>query len=427
MPISVSSNVNAALVCVGSELLRGKRNTHVSTLARRLSSVGITLAHEETRPDQEGVLATAIRRALQEFPLVIVTGGLGPTFDDVTREAAAKACGHPLVFSRKLAIGIRAKFRRARYRRMPPANERQAYLLQGAEVIRNANGTAPGQWLSLATPTPTTSRILILLPGPPREMHPMLENSVLPRLRKTFRTKPRAQAHLHFVGIAESLADQAIRPILTKEPGADFTILAHLGLVDLDVFVTARTRIQARARCRRVVRRVLQKLGRYSYGHGEDCTLEKVVGLALRRRRATVALAESCTGGLLSARLTDIPGSSDYVLGGVVSYSNRIKEESLGIPPAFIRKHGAVSSVVAQAMAEGIRRRFKSTWGVGVTGIAGPGGAIRLKPRGLVYVGVAGPRETAVRKYRFGGDRDAVRQRSVVSALNDLRLALVKK
>jgi len=426
------SNPKAALLCVGSELLRGKINTHVVTLSRRLAPLGIDLVSEQTLPDDQQALTDAIARALKQVSVVFVTGGLGPTFDDLTREAASAASRRPLRLSKPMLRTIQAKFRKARYRRMPPANERQAYLLDGAIPIPNANGTAPGQWVELGVgrrewglkdsfpPTPHSPRVLILLPGPPRELHPMLEGFVIPRLMKTFPTAPRAEAHLHFVGVPESVADHAIRPIIAKEKGVDFTILAHLGLVDLDVFVTSGSLRQAHSRCERIVARVLKKLGKFCYGRDSAYPLEKVVGDRLRKKRATVAVAESCTGGKLAARLTEIPGSSDYFLGGVVAYENHIKEGALGVPVSLFKQFGAVSAPVAKAMAVGIRERFGSTYGVGITGIAGPGGGTPAKPIGLVYIAVSSPRGVAVKEYRFGGSRDAVRQRAVVMAMRDL-------
>ena len=243
-----SNKVRLSLICVGTELLRGKINTHSSTLARRLASIGLELSEDHTVADDVSRLAHTIGRALEGNAIVIVTGGLGPTFDDLTREAASEATGRPLVFSPTLLKEIEAKFRLARYRAMPPANRRQAYLLEGAKPINNTVGTAPGQWLPLG------HCVLILLPGPPSELTPMLEKVVLPGLRKAYPSAPRAEAHLHFVGLPESLVDHHVRPIIKRSRGADFTILAHLGLVDLDIFVSAKTQIQASRELQKIVR-----------------------------------------------------------------------------------------------------------------------------------------------------------------------------
>src|SRR5437016_3997564 len=254
------NKIHTSLICVGTELLRGKVNTHGSLLAQRLASVGLELGENRTVPDDRQRMAQVIRRALNENQIVIVTGGLGPTFDDLTREAASDATGRRLILSQVLLRGIEAKFRKARHRAMPPANKRQAYVLDGAKSIANSVGTAPGQWLefygpsfpaaiggeSMMDPLPETagddSKVLILLPGPPTELHPMLKQYVLPALRKKFPPSPRAEAHLHFVGLPESVVDHRVRPIIARAADADFTILAQLGHVDLDIFVSAPTR-----------------------------------------------------------------------------------------------------------------------------------------------------------------------------------------
>jgi nicotinamide-nucleotide amidase len=357
-----------------------------------------------------------IRKGVRLNGIVVVTGGLGPTFDDITREAAAEACGRPLILSQKLLHEIRTKFRRARLRRMPPANARQAYLIQGAEAIPNQVGTAPGQWIELAP-----ARLLILLPGPPSELVPMLDEFVLPKLAKMFPAPPTAEAHLHFVGVPESIVDDRVRSIIAEEKDVQFTILAHLGLVDFDIFVTASSQGRARKRLAHLVRKVRRAMGSAFYGMDHDYPLEKVVLDSLMRRNATLAVAESCTGGMLAKQLTDIPGSSACFIGGVVSYSNTVKRSFLGVSEALIRKHGAVSKPVAAAMASGIRARTGSTWGLGITGIAGPGGGTRSKPVGLVYLGLAGPGRHKTLELHLRGSRDAIRQRTVIASLDMLR------
>jgi nicotinamide-nucleotide amidase len=416
--------------------LRGKINTHASTLARRLASIGLELSAEHTLRDDEAELAKLIRQSLQESAIVIVTGGLGPTFDDVTREAAAEACGRPLISTPALLNEIQRKFRKAKYLHMPPANQRQADLIEGAHAISNKVGTAPGQWIEIVArpeiqgpsrhslgprPSALMRQLLILLPGPPSELHPMLEEYVLPFLRKKFPATPSAEAHLHFVGVPESIVDDRIRPIIAKEKDVQFTILAHLGLVDFDIFMTASSRSKAERHLRLIVEKIRKKMGRAFYGMNENYPLEKVVGDAFRRARKTLAVAESCTGGMLAKALTDIPGSSEYFLGGVVSYQNAVKSALLQVPEEVLRQHGAVSKEVAHAMAEGVRKATGSTWGIGITGIAGPSGGTPAKPVGLVFIGLAGPRVHKTVELRLRGSRDAIRQRAVISALDMLR------
>jgi nicotinamide-nucleotide amidase len=249
----------------------------------------------------------------------------------------------------------------------------------------------------------------------------MLEKEVLPRLVRAFPPRPRAEAHLHFVGEAESVVDQKIRPIMAMEKDAQFTILAHLGFVDFDIFVSGTSRSEVRRRLERLVRKILKTMGAAFYGRDADYPLERVIAQAFQSRKATLAVAESCTGGMLSKQLTDIPGSSGYFLGGVVSYSNAVKSAVLKVPPALIKKWGAVSRPVALAMAKGVRAGAGSTWGLGITGIAGPSGATSAKPLGLVYIGLSGPGHERTLECRFRGSRDAIRQRAVIAALNLLR------
>ncbi len=420
----MGTSASCTLICVGSELLRGKINTHASTLARRFAAIGLDLAEEHTVPDDQALLAERIRQALATSDVVIVTGGLGPTFDDLSREAASDATGRTLTLSKKLLGGIARKFRAARLRRMPPTNARQAYLLEGAQPIENSVGTAPGQWLTLGP-----RRVLILLPGPPSELKPMLENFVLPQLAQTFRRQPRAEAHLHFVGVAESIVDQKIRPIIKKAEKSmsgeiRFTILAHLGLVDFDIFLSASTVRSAKRRLATIVDQIRRKMGSSFYGMDPDYPLEKVVGDQLRRHRSTLALAESCTGGMLMEKLTDNPGSSAYLLGGMVVYSDAMKREFLNVPQTLLTKYGAVSKQAALAMAVAVRERSQATWALSITGIAGPGGGSRGKPVGLVYMALVGRRTRRSFEFRFGGSREVVRQRAVIAALDILRRAV---
>lgn len=404
------------MICVGSELLRGKINTHSSTLARRLASAGLSFEEERTVGDELKTMTLAIRQALDEYELVIVTGGLGPTFDDVTREAVAAACGRTLVFSPPLLADIKRKFKKARYKKMPPTNARQAYLVEGASAIPNSVGTAPGQWLDLG------QKIVVMLPGPPSELHPMVDRVLLPKLKALVKAPPSVEAHLHFVGVPESIVDDRIRPIIDREPGVQFTILAHLGLVDFDIFVTGTSIQAARKRLTRIVKKIRSKMGKAFYGVDENSSLERVILKSFRAKKETLAVAESCTGGMLAQRLTDIAGSSAYFQGGVISYSDGVKRTVLNVSTEILSTFGAVSKQAAIAMAHGVQKVCNSTWGLSITGIAGPDGGTARKPVGLVFIGLSGPRATRVFEYRFHGSRDAIRQRSVIAALDLLRL-----
>jgi nicotinamide-nucleotide amidase len=413
------SNPRASLICVGSELLRGKINTHASHIARRLASIGLTLDDEHTVGDEKPEIAAAIRDAINRSQIIFVSGGLGPTFDDISRETAAEVTGRRLIQSARLLRGIRAKFRRAKYK-MPTENARQADVLDGARVIPNPVGTAPGQWLEFEG----HSKVLILLPGPPSELYPMLEQTVLPGLKKLFAPLPTAEAHLHFVGVPESIIDHKVRPIVArmrKKAGIRFTILAHLGLVDLDIFVSDASASRAKKIVRQIADSVRRVVGSAFYGMDADYPLEKVVGDRFRSKKATLAIAESCTGGMLAARLTDIAGSSDFVIESHVTYSNDSKVRTLGIAKELLAKHGAVSKPVAIAMAQGVRERAGSTWGMAVTGIAGPGGGSRLKPVGLVFTALSSKKRLVCTKHQFLGSRTTIRERAVLAMLDQLR------
>jgi nicotinamide-nucleotide amidase len=410
---------SVALICVGSELLRGKINTHASTISRYLCALGLSLVAEQTVSDDQSTIASAIASALHTHNIVLVTGGLGPTFDDLTREAAAEATGYALELSLPLLREIKQKFKRAKLPSMPPANERQAYLLEKAEALSNTVGTAPGQWLEV----PGSGAILVLLPGPPSEMEPMFTGFVMPRLKRRFPAGARAEAHMHFVGVPESVIDQQVRPIIEKYKGCEFTILAKPGLVDLDIFVQEKSVARARACLGRIVLAIQRKTRPSFYGMDEDFPLEKVVMKRFLSQKATLSVAESCTGGLLAKRLTDASGSSKYFLGGVVSYANSVKRSMLEVSREVLWKHGAVSEEVALAMAHGVRSKFGSAWALSITGIAGPGGGTAKKPVGLVYIALVGPKSKKSYRFHFRGSRSVIRDRAVTAALSLLRIA----
>ncbi|MBI5882551.1 MAG: CinA family nicotinamide mononucleotide deamidase-related protein [Elusimicrobia bacterium] len=409
------------LLCAGSELLKGQLNTHVPRISLLLAGRGLALSREATLPDDRAGLAREIRSALDRSDALIVSGGLGPTFDDVTREAAADALGLGLRFRPAILGRIKARFKRLGLR-MPAENRRQAFVLSGAEVLVNKGGTAPGQLLTLPPGNGSGSRrirTLVLLPGPFRELAPILEAQVLPRLKKRY--APRSvteRLSLHLAGIPESAADEKLSNLVaTAGPGLSFTILSYPGQVDFHAYAIAKTSRQARAVLGRVRRKALAAVGRHVLWEGE-APLEAEVGRALTARRLTLAAAESCTGGMLASRLTDIPGASAFFLGGVTTYADALKKDLLRVRPKTLRRHGAVSRECCREMAEGIRRRTGCSLGLSVTGIAGPAGGTRSKPVGLVYIGVAGPgSKTTVHELRLSGDRGFIRTRATTRAL----------
>ncbi|MBI5239706.1 MAG: CinA family nicotinamide mononucleotide deamidase-related protein [Elusimicrobia bacterium] len=402
------------LICVGAELLDGHGDdSHRGALALRLRAAGLRLARETIVPDDPEALEGAVRAALGRCDDLLVCGGLGPTFDDITREGVARALGRDLVFSPRLYAGIRRKFARLKVR-PPRENRRQAFLVRGAEPLANRAGSAPGQLIVLKRPGDAPQTVA-LLPGPPREMAPMFDAEVMPRLKRAHGVPGAAVLSLHLCGLPESAADEKLRPLTRRAgPGLDFTILSGAGQVDFHAFASgpgARGRI---ARCRR---QALRLVGGHVFGEG-PATLESTVGALLLRRRLTLAVAESCTAGLLGGRLTSAPGSSAYFLGGVLAYHDSVKRGLLGVRPETLSREGAVSAGSAREMAEGVRRLVGADLALAVTGIAGPSGGGPGKPVGLVFAALAGPgRAVLVRRWLLSGDREAVRQRAAAAAL----------
>jgi nicotinamide-nucleotide amidase len=405
------------LICVGTELLDGHADAHRAALALRLGAAGLRLGRETILPDDADALAGAVRAALLRCDALIVCGGLGPTFDDLTREAVARALGRDLVFSPRLYAGIRRKFARLGAR-LPRENRRQAFLVRGAAALANRVGSAPGQVIVLRR-LHGSPQTVALLPGPPREMAPMLDSEVMPLLRRAYgRGLHAATLDLHLCGLSESAADERLQP-LTRQAGPelDFTILSGPGRVDFHAFARCANAGRTRrliARCRR---QALRLVAGHVLGEGST-TLESAVGALLRRRRLTLAAAESCTAGLLCGRLTSVPGSSSYFRGGVVAYHDEVKRGLLGVKAATLARRGAVSAACAREMAARARRVAGADVGVSVTGIAGPSGGTARKPVGSVFAAVAGPgAAVTVRRWRLSGDRETVRQRAVAAAL----------
>ncbi len=410
------------LICVGSELLMGKVNTHAAALAPRLERLGLALRRETTVGDDPDEMVRAFREAWRRSDAVLCAGGLGPTFDDITREAWSKALRRPLRYVPSLARGIAAKFR-ARGLRMPPDNRRQAYLLSGARVLDNPNGTAPGQVLE------TGGKVLGLFPGPGRELFPLFDGDFSAILRRKFPGVARQTKIWRIYGIPESAVDEKLRPIVASEKSRDpvrvvWGILAQSFIIDIKATVSAPSFDEVENRLRRIELKIRRRFGRAVYGEGQE-TLEEAVGRLLRRRKETLAAAESCTGGLLAEKITRVPGSSDYFLQGVVTYSNESKRRVLGVKPATLARRGAVSRECAVEMARGARRRSGADWAVSVTGIAGPGGGGEKKPVGLVYIALSHRGRTSCREHLFFGDRQRIRERAALEALEALRLRLL--
>lgn len=414
------------LLCIGSELLAGQVNTHQAYLSMALRAVGLDVSKESSLPDDEDAIAAGVRQALGRCDVLLLCGGLGPTFDDVTREAVARALGRRLLYRPEIYARIKKKFFRYKLP-VPQENRRQAFVLEGASVLSNATGSAPGQWITL--PRAGRPQALALLPGPFPELSPMFEKDVLPRLRRTYaRGLHAASLCLHLYGTPESAADEALKPLTARANNElGFTILAGAGQVDFHVWARARSAARAHALIASVRRQAYAKVGRFVFGEGAE-TLESIVGRELQRKKLTLSLAESCTGGMAGARLTAVAGSSAYFKGGVVSYANEMKTSALGVSAQTLRRHGAVSAACAAEMASGVRRLARSEVGLSITGIAGPSGAAPGKPVGLVWIAADGPgRSKSCRKLLLSGGRDFVRQRAVSAALHHLLVRLREK
>ncbi len=413
--------MKAHIIAVGSELLTPLRvDTNSLAITERLNAVGIDVQAKAVVGDDLTDLADAVRYAMAHADLVVMTGGLGPTADDVTREAVAAVLGLPLDEDEAIVDRIRRRFE-ARGWQMPEINRRQAQVPRGATLLANPNGTAPGLWIE------HEGTGLLLLPGPPRELVPMLEAVIAERL------VPRAggvrlyRRVLKITGRAESHVDQIAQPIYAQwlqwEPPIGTTILAALGQIELHLRMQSADPAQATSALDRASQELHEALGDAVFSI-DGRSLEEVVGDLLRAGGWWIATAESCTGGLMASRLTDVPGSSDYVERGVVCYSNRAKVELLGVPESLIAGHGAVSEPVAQAMARGICERARVDIGVGITGIAGPGGGTDEKPVGTVAVAAAFREREMVKTFRFIGDRMRVKYQAAQAGLDMVRRLL---
>jgi nicotinamide-nucleotide amidase len=412
----------AEVIAVGSELLGSTRvDTNSLFIAELLGALGIELRAKAVVGDNRDDIAAIFSQALTRADVVVLTGGLGPTDDDLTRDAVARVLGIRLEERQEIVEKIEARFAR-RGMRMPDVNRRQAMVLAGATVLDNANGTAPGQFLMHG------GRAVVLLPGPPRELQPMLNAlgegalGALAGRERLFRTS------LFVTGRSESHVEEAVQPIYSKwreaVPPIDTTILASPGQIELHLTLRSANPDAAAETLRRARDELAAAIGPDVFSL-DGRSMEEVVGGLLRGRGLTIAAAESCTGGLLLSRLTDVPGSSDYVLAGVVTYSNDAKSALADVPEALVRAHGAVSEPVAVALAEGVRAKTGANVTVGITGIAGPGGGTAAKPVGTVAIAVIDHNGTArVRTFAFPGGRAQVKFSATQAALDMVRKAL---
>jgi len=410
--------MKAEIIAVGSELLTPHHtDTNSLFLTERLNEAGFEVHLKTIVGDSETDIAEVLGAAIDRSDVIMFSGGLGPTEDDLTRSAVAKVLGRKLLTDAGLLEMLRQRFINRRIP-MPSINERQAQVIEQADVLQNPLGTAPGLWLH------ERGRYIALLPGPPPELRAMFESQVMPRLKQLGQGRLLAKRTFRVTGMTESEVDSIVAPIYKSYPQLQTTILAASGYIGINLHQwlssgeepseldAAATRIQA-------------TLGDAIFTTSEQ-SLEEVVGRLLRDSGRTLAVAESCTAGLLAMRITRVPGSSDYFLGGVLCYSNEAKVDLCGVPNEILQKHGAVSAETAEALARGARAALHSSIGLGITGIAGPGGGSAEKPVGLVYIGVSdGDRVIHVRRI-IPGNRDAIRERAAVFALSLLRRFLLQ-
>jgi len=413
--------VNAEIIAVGSEMLTPFRmDTNSLYLTEQLNLLGVDVIFKSIVGDDLRMLVAAAQHGLFRSDIVIFSGGLGPTEDDLTREAVAEALGLKLRRDPEILARLEQRFAERGWK-MASNNAKQADVLEGAAVLPNPNGTAPGQWLS--GQFDGREHIIVLLPGPPHEMKALFEAEVRERLRAKVPTAFLAVRTLKIAMLGESAVDARVAPIYKRYSDVETTILAGAGEVELHFKTRATTQDAAQSRVDEVAGVVEDELDDAVYSRNGE-SLEQIVGYWLQMRSATLAVAESCTGGLLAERLTSISGSSRYFLGGAVVYSNALKTGLAGVPAEMIERHGAVSREVAAALAEGIRYRCESTLGVGITGVAGPTGGTAEKPVGLVFHAVSSSTGTEVVQRNFPGDRRRIRRFASTMALDMVRKLL---
>ena len=414
--------MDAEIIAVGSELLTPHRqDTNSLYLTEKLNELGVEVRFKSVVGDNREDLCAAAKLAMRRSDIIIVMGGLGPTEDDLTREAVADAIGLKLQRDSAVLTKLEERFAKRGYK-MSVNNAKQADILSGATVLPNPVGSAPGQWIS--GKYDGKERILILLPGPPHELKAIFEGECMSRLRAKVPPLHIATRVLKIAMMPESQVDARVAPIYKTYSDVQTTILAGAGEIQLHLRCRKESLSEAEARVEELAEKIENELGDAVFSRKNE-SLEQIVSYLLQMRGMTLAVAESCTGGLLAERITSLSGSSRYFLGGAIVYSNELKTQFANVPKALIQKHGAVSREVAHAMAEGIRQRCLSSYGIGITGVAGPSGGTEQKPVGLVYVALAGEEGTQVVERNFPGDRKRIRWFATQQALEMIRRALL--
>jgi nicotinamide-nucleotide amidase len=412
--------MNAEIISIGSEHLLGEIiDTDAPYLCQRLSTLGIEVERGITIGDDEKGIASSIEEALKRVKMVITIGGLGPTPDDLTKKVIAKVAEEQLVLNEEILSEIEGKFKEEK-KSMPSNNIKQAFLPRDSHPLKNRMGIAPGFILE------TRNRIIVALPGPYNELVPMFEEQTIPYLKERFKINEVIKSLiLRTTGLPESKVAEKIKDIMKKSKNPQVSLLSHENIVDIRLVAKAGDKKTVENLNARVEKRIEKRLGNYIFGTGRQ-TLEEVIGYLLYMRKRTIAVAESCTGGLISHRLTNVPGSSDYFLGSVVAYNNRMKRERLGVKKTTLEKYGAVSEEVAGEMAKGVKKVARSDLGLGITGIAGPTGATEEKPIGLVYIALAHKDKVETKEFKFRGEREIIKAKAANAALDIVRKHLLK-
>jgi len=411
--------MKAEIISIGSEILRGQIiDTNANFIAKKLVELGIDLEHISVVSDNLESLLSTLKLALQRADLIITTGGLGPTEDDITYQTIARALNLKLIKHPEAEENLKRILEKIN-KAISPSNLKQVYLPEGAKIIINQYGTAPAMILE------KDNKIICSFPGVPHEMKNLIEENLIPYLKEKFPPSIiKKSKTLRITGLGESSVNELIRDYINKQSNFSFGIYANPEDIQVQITTQALTEKETDKLLQSSVNQLTKILDNYIYGSDDD-TLEEVVGKLLKTKKLTVAVAESCTGGMLGEMITRIPGSSEYFQGGVISYNAKVKEDLLKVPPKVIKKYGEVSKEVAELMAEGVRRYCHSDIGISITGIAGPGGATEKKKVGLVYMALADGKKTITQKHQLFGNRQLIRLRSARRALNMLRMYLM--
>lgn len=413
--------ISAQIISIGNEIMLGHiANTNAQFISNKLTEIGIKTTRQIAIPDNEKVIISTIQEAISYSSIVITSGGLGPTADDLTLECIGKALNKKLILDKAVALAIKSHFKKRKLK-MPKNNLRQAFIPEGAKPIINRFGTAPGLIMPLGYPHLPKNKTIVALPGVPFELYPMFEKSVLPYLKSHFATNRIIKSRIiKITGLPESRVNEAIEDILKLSGNIEMGIYPHPGEISVKITALAANNKSASSDINKIEKRIHNRLKNYIFGYDNE-TLEEVIGKKLSDSGKTLSIAESCTGGLLAKRITDVPGSSGYFKIGLIVYSNESKNKLLAIPMGTIKKYGAVSKNVAILMAKNVMTLYKTDIGIAITGIAGPKAGSKNKPVGLVYIALAAKGKISCNEFRFIGPRNIIRFKAAQAALNMLR------